>query len=151
MAGSGGMREDEAVSWIEQTKNEENEPQCSSWLVLVTHIMVLPFPASPLVNLPPPFPHRASLSRPHPSGKGRGGCNEVRGSGCAEALVCEPTSLKGGEGLIAGLSRLVGGRSRSLRLERSCSRLELSEGVDEVPVSASVKETGAIPDGYTVG
>jgi len=56
-------------------RNEENEPRRSSWFVFVTHYMGLPHPGSPLVFPPPPFLHRANLSRPHPSGKGRGGCS----------------------------------------------------------------------------
>ena len=52
-----------------------------------------------------------TLSRPHPSGKGRGGCGS-----CGSILACEgaamawmePTSLNGGEGLAGGLVREVG-------------------------------------------
>ena len=76
----------------------------------VTHYMGLPHPGSPLVFPPPPFLHRANLSRPHPSGKGRGGCSGGwRFQG--DAVGFEPTSLKRGEGLTAGLSRVLEGRN----------------------------------------
>jgi len=55
----------------------ENEPRFSSWFVLVMHRMGHSYPGSPLVFLHPIFLHpiflhQATLSRPHPSGKGRG-------------------------------------------------------------------------------
>jgi hypothetical protein len=61
-----------------------------------------PIPWVPLVFLPPPFLRRVNLSRPHPSGQGRGGWSGVGGSECANAFVFEPTYLKRGEGLISG-------------------------------------------------
>ena len=66
-----------SVGWNER-RNEENEPRRSLWFVFVTHYMGLPHPGSPLVFFPPLFLHRVNLSRPHPSGKGRGGCSGVR-------------------------------------------------------------------------
>jgi len=61
-----------------QRRNEENEPRHSSWFVFMMHYLGLPHPGSPLVFPPPPFLHRENLRRPHPSGKGRGGCSGVR-------------------------------------------------------------------------
>jgi len=57
----------------------------------------LPLPGSHLCT--PPFLHLGSLSHPHPSSKGRGRCSGVCISKCVEF---EPTSLKGGEGLVSG-------------------------------------------------
>jgi len=69
--------------------------------------MDFPLHGSPLVYIPPtflsvlPFLHRVNLSRPHPSGEGRGGWSQVRISERNEAFELEPTSLKRGEGLFA--------------------------------------------------
>jgi hypothetical protein len=73
------------------------------------HFPGLPYPGSPLMDLPPQFLRRMSLRCPHPSGKGRGG--RVRISEGGEAFELEPTSLKRGEGLISGCFRVVGGES----------------------------------------
>ena len=51
-----------------------------------------------------------SLSRPHPFGKGRGGCTGDLASEGVKAVLNEPTSLNRGEGLVAGLTGEVGGR-----------------------------------------
>ena len=74
---AGIVGERSSVGWNER-RNEENEPRHSSWFVFMTHYVGLPHPGSPLMFLPSPFLHRANLSRPHPSGKGRGGCSGVR-------------------------------------------------------------------------
>ena len=74
---AGLVGERSSVGWNER-RNEENEPRRSLWFVFVTHYMGLPHPGSPLVFFPPLFLHRVNLSRPHPSGKGRGGCSGVR-------------------------------------------------------------------------
>ena len=76
-AEAGLVGERSSVGWNER-RNEENEPRRSSWFVFVTHYMGLPHPGSPLVFFPPLFLHRVNLSRPHPFGKGRGGCSGVR-------------------------------------------------------------------------
>ena len=49
------------------------------------------------------------MSRPHPFGKGRGGCTCDLASEGVEAVLNEPTSLNRGEGLVAGLTGEVGG------------------------------------------
>jgi hypothetical protein len=61
------------------------------------------------VYLPPLFLRRANLSRPHPYGKGRGGCSAVAISERVQVFEVEPTSLKRGEGLISGLQGVVEG------------------------------------------
>jgi hypothetical protein len=61
---------------------EEKGPRQTSWPIFVTHHTGLPFHGSPLIVLPPQFLHRARISRPHPVGKGRGGC------GCGPFRVC---------------------------------------------------------------
>ena len=93
-----------------RNEENENEPRCSSCFIFVTHYMGLPLPGSPLMYLRPPFLHRASLSRPDPSGKGRGRCSGTCVPECAEALEFEPTSLKRGEGLVFGLFVVCGWR-----------------------------------------
>jgi hypothetical protein len=50
------------------------------------------------------------ISRPHPFGKGRGGCTCDLASEGVEAVLNEPTSLNRGEGLVSGLMGEVGGR-----------------------------------------
>ena len=62
------------VSGMERLGKRENEPRLSSWFVFETYWLGLPLPGSPLVFLLPQILHRARTSRPHPSGKGRGGC-----------------------------------------------------------------------------
>jgi hypothetical protein len=89
--------------------NDENEPRPKSGIVFVTYHLGLPYPGSPLVFLSPPLFRRANLSRPHPCEKGRGECSGVGVSGQVQVLELEPTSLKGGEGLISGLQRVVEG------------------------------------------
>ena len=63
----------------------------------------------PFSVLPIQILRRAKLSHPHPFGKGRGGYDCILASEGAVALVVEPTSLNGGEGLIAGSTGEVGG------------------------------------------
>ena len=48
-------------------------------------------------------------SRPHPFGKGRGGCGSILACEGARAMLTEPTSLNRGEGLVTGLTGEVGG------------------------------------------
>jgi hypothetical protein len=50
------------------------------------------------------------MGRPHPFGKGRGGCTCDLASEGVEAISNEPTSINGGEGLVSGLMGEVGGR-----------------------------------------
>jgi hypothetical protein len=60
----------------------------------------------------PHFPlltHLLSPSRPHPFGKGRGGCACALASEGAEAVLIEPTSLNRGEGLVTGFAGEFGG------------------------------------------
>ena len=56
-------------------RNGRKRTTTNSWSVFVTHQMGLPFHGSPLLVLPPQFLYPARRSRPHPSGKGRGGCS----------------------------------------------------------------------------
>ena len=63
----------ELVGWGDKRRRGENEPQASLWFVFATHWLGLPPPGYPLVFLPPKLLHRAKTSRPHPSGKERGG------------------------------------------------------------------------------
>ena len=79
-----------------KTNHDKRRGSC-----FVTYHLGLPLHGSPLVFLPPRFLRRASISRPHPFGKGRGGCSGVLASEGAEVLR-EPTSLNRGEGLISG-------------------------------------------------
>ena len=51
---------------------------------------------------------RASINRPHPFGKGRGGCGSILACEGVAAASIEPTSLKGGEGLTVGSIGHVG-------------------------------------------
>ena len=48
-------------------------------------------------------------SRPHPFGKGRGGCGSILACEGAGAMLTEPTSLNRGEGLATGWPVEVGG------------------------------------------
>jgi hypothetical protein len=59
---------------VRRRGKDENEPRLSSWFVFGTHLPGLPFSGSPLVHLLPQILCRARTNRPHPSGKGRGGC-----------------------------------------------------------------------------
>jgi len=83
----------------------ENEPQFSSWFVLLTHLMGLSYPFScsslpdsSLSDLEPP----TSLLK----GEGRVGFDSVRPR-LLGALEIGPTSLKRGEGPPSGSSRVV--------------------------------------------
>jgi hypothetical protein len=87
----------------------EKEPRQVSWPVFMTHHPGLPLHGSPLVFILPQILRQVDLSRPHPSGKGRGGCDGVGISEQIQVLALEPTSLKRGEGLTAGLYRAVEG------------------------------------------
>jgi hypothetical protein len=71
------------VSWVDEGEMTENRPRQVSWPVFMTHYTGLPLHGSPLVFLHPKILRRASWSRPHPSGKGRGGCS---GSGFLSGL-----------------------------------------------------------------
>jgi len=68
-----------------------------SWPVSVTHHVGLPLPGSPLVFLVPQILCRATMSRPHPSGEGRGERGSLLGM-----LVIVPTSINRREGQAAG-------------------------------------------------
>ena len=48
-------------------------------------------------------------SRPHPFGKGRGGCGSILTCEGAVTMLTEPTSLNRGEGLVTGSPGDVGG------------------------------------------
>ena len=92
---SGGMEE-----WITKTNHDKRRGS-----FFVTHWMGLPLTGSPLVFLPPLFHRRARMIRPsHWKGEGRWrvrvrpDCVLLRLVG---VLVIGPTSLKGGEGLLA--------------------------------------------------
>ena len=50
----------------------ENKPRLSSRFVFGTYYAGLPLPGSPLAFLTPHFLCRVGITRPHPSGKGRG-------------------------------------------------------------------------------
>ena len=62
-----------------------------------------------LVFLPLRILRRVSLSRPHPFGKGRGGCSSTLACEGAVTMLTEPTSLNRGEGLVTGSPDDVGG------------------------------------------
>jgi len=61
------------------------------------------------VLLNPRLLRRATINRPHPFGKGRGGGGFVLASEGTAAVLIEPTSLSRGEGLVYGLLCEVGG------------------------------------------
>jgi len=79
-----------------------NELQPKLRFVFVTHYAGLPLHGSPLMFLHPPFLCRTIISRPHPFGKGRGGCSCVLACEVAGVFLVEATSLNIGEGLVAG-------------------------------------------------
>jgi len=91
----------------------------------VTHLMGLPFPVSPFC-FPLSNPPRRNQNKPGsiPSERGGGGCGCVLASEVAAVSIVEPTSLSGGEGLIAGQLGVVvgglwwGGRRWWLEIER---------------------------------
>jgi hypothetical protein len=92
------------VRGLGKTSHDKRRGSC-----FVTHHRGLPLHGYPFVFLPPWILRRASLSRPHPYGKGRGGGGRILASEGAAAVLREPTSLNRGEGLISGLTGEVGG------------------------------------------
>jgi hypothetical protein len=64
---------DEGGQWDGRYKRmaKTNHDKGRGWS-FVTHIVGLPFPGSPLVFFHPRILRRASITRPHPFGKGRG-------------------------------------------------------------------------------
>jgi hypothetical protein len=96
-----------SVGWERGMGGNELRPK--SWFVLVTYHLGLPLPGSPLVFLLPRFLRRAIVSRPHPSGKGRGGRGSILACEGAVTMLTEPTSLNRGEGLMTGSPDDVGG------------------------------------------
>ena len=72
----GSFSQPREVSEVEgKRRKDENEPQPSLWLVLGTYCMGLSLPQSPLMFLPPSILRQMTVNRPHPFGKGRGGCS----------------------------------------------------------------------------
>ena len=65
---------------------DENEVRQKSYFVFLTHLSGLPLPGSPLAFLTPPFPCRATTSRLHSFGKGRGSSDSVLASEGADEL-----------------------------------------------------------------
>ena len=86
----------------------ENEPRQMSWLVFRNSPPGPPIIWVPFVFFPPRILHRATVSRPHPFVKGRGGWGCILTCEGAEAVEVEPTSLNGGEGLVAESKGEVG-------------------------------------------
>ena len=85
----------------------ENEPRQTSWLVFRNSP-----PGSPTSWVPPhpspsPVPLSSKFKPPTSFGKGRGGYGCILTSERAEAVLKEPTSLYGGEGLRTGWIREV--------------------------------------------
>ena len=123
-----------SVGW-NKGRNEENEPRRSSWFVFVTHYMSLLHPWSPLVFPPPPFLHRANLSRPHPSGKGRGGCSGLAFPSKVSRLDLGPHPSREGRGSLPGccvcLRAKLGGKGRGGGSGMGGGRAKLNrDGVD---------------------
>jgi len=62
------------VSGIGWNEGSGKRPRQTSWFVFETHSMGLPLRGSPLMFFSPQIHHRMTINRPHPFGKGRGGC-----------------------------------------------------------------------------
>ena len=88
--------------------DRENEPRQMLWLAFRNSPPGPPIIWVPLVFFLPRILHRATGSRPHPFGKGRGGKDCILACEGTEAMWMEPTSLSGREGLVAGSTDKVG-------------------------------------------
>jgi len=62
------------VSGIGWNEGLGKQPRQTLWFVFETHSMGLPLPGPPLMFFSPQIHHRTTINRPHPFGKGRGGC-----------------------------------------------------------------------------
>ena len=96
-----------SVGWNER-RTGKNEPQRRLWFVFGTHLAGFPLPGSPCGS-PSQILRRTKMNRPHSFGKGMGGCGYFLASEVSLRLEIWPTSLIGGEGLVAGLLEAVGG------------------------------------------
>jgi len=101
---------------METPRKGENEPRFSSWFVVGTHWVGLPLPGSPgcitLLHSSPSSVSSIERACAAHIPLERGGGERVRVSERDEAFGFEPTSLKGGEGLVSVRLRVVGGELR---------------------------------------
>jgi hypothetical protein len=95
------------VSWVDEGEMGKNRPRQMSWPIIMMHYTGLPLHGSPLVFLHPKILRRVRSSRPHPSGKGRGGWGSTVCPRLLGLLKIRPTSLMRGEGPNSGSSRVV--------------------------------------------